>query len=47
MVRVGSIQVLNPLSGEYISGVGWGMDPGRSVRISGLGSVFPGLGIHL
>ena len=43
MVRVGSIWVSGPLSGEHISGVGSGMDPDRSVQISGLGSVLPGL----
>ena len=30
-------------SGEHISGVGSGMGPGHSVRVSGLGSVLPGL----
>ena len=34
MVRVGSIRVSGPLSGEHISGVGSGMGPGRSVRVS-------------
>ena len=43
MVRFGSIRVSGPLSGEHISGVGSGMGPGRSVRVSGLGSVLPGL----
>ena len=43
MVRVGSIRVSGPLSGEHISGVGSGMGPGHSVRVSGLGSVLPGL----
>ena len=43
MVRVGSIWVSGPLSGEHISGVGSGMGPGHSVRVSGLGSVLPGL----
>ena len=38
MVRFGAIQV----SGQ-LSGVGSGMDPSRSVRISGLGSVLPDL----
>ena len=35
MVRVGSIRVSGPLSGEHTSGVGSGMDPGHSVRVSG------------
>ena len=39
MVRVGSIR----LSGEHISGVGSGMGSSHSVRVSGLGSVLPGL----
>ena len=43
MVRFGSIRVSGPLSGDHISGVGSGMDPDRSVRVSGLGSVLPGL----
>ena len=43
MGRVGSIRVSSPLSGEHISDVGSGMGPGRSVRVSGFGSVLPGL----
>ena len=43
MVRFGSIRVSGPLSGEPISGVGSGMGTGHSVRVSGLGSVLPGL----
>lgn len=43
MVRFGSIRVSGPLSGEHISGVGWGMGPGRSVQVSGLRSVLPSL----
>jgi len=43
IVQFGSIRVSGPLSGEHISGVGSGVDPGRSVRISGLRSVLPGL----
>ena len=43
MVRVGSIRVSGPVSGEHISGVGSGMGPGHSVRVSGLGSVLPSL----
>ena len=43
MVRFGSIGVSGPLPDEHISGVGSGMGPGRSVRVSGLGSVLPGL----
>ena len=43
MVRVGSIWVSGPLSGEHISGVGSGMGPGSSVRVSDLESVLPGL----
>ena len=43
MVRFGSIRVSGPLSGEHISGFGSGMGPGRSVRVSGLGSVLSGL----
>ena len=43
MVWVGSIRVSGPLSGEHISGVGSSMDPGHSVRVSGIGSVLPGL----
>ena len=43
MVQFGSIRVSDPLSGEHISGVGSGMGPGCSVRVSGLGSVLPGL----
>ena len=42
-VWFGSIRVSGLLSGEHISGVGSGMGPGRSVRVSGLGSVLPGL----
>ena len=45
MVRVGSIRVSGPLSGEHTSRVGSGPGPGHSVRVSGLGSVLPGL-IH-
>ena len=41
MVRVGSIRVSGPLSGEHISG----MVPGHSVRVSGLGSILPGLSL--
>ena len=43
MVRFGSIRVSGPLSGERNSG----MSPGRSVRVSGLASVLPGLLIML
>ena len=43
MVRFGSIRVPGPLSGEHISGVGSGMSLNRSVQISGLRSVLPGL----
>ena len=43
MVRVGSIWVSSSLLGEHISGVGSGMGLGRSVRVSGLGSVLLGL----
>ena len=43
MVRFGSIRVSGPLSREHISDVGSGMDPGRSVQVSDLGSVLPGL----
>jgi len=43
MVQFGSIRVSGSLSGEHISGVGSGMGLGRSVRISGPGSVLPGL----
>jgi len=43
MVRFGSIRVSGPLSGEHISGGGSSMDPGLSVRVSGLGSVLPDL----
>jgi len=43
MVRFGSIRVSSALSGEHISSVGSGMGPGRSVRVSSLGSVLPGL----
>ena len=43
MVWFGSIRVSGPFSGEHNSGVGSGMGPGRSVRVSGLGSVLPGL----
>ena len=35
MVRFGLIRVLDPLSGEHISGVGSGMGPSRSVQVSG------------
>ena len=35
------------LSGEHISSVGSGMGPGRSVRVSGLGSILPGLCLKL
>ena len=35
IVRVRSIRVSGPLSGEHISGVGSGMGPGHSVRVSG------------
>ena len=48
MVRFGSIRVSGPLSGEHISGVGSGMGPGRTaVRVSGLGSVLPGLHTYI
>ena len=47
MVRFGPIRVSGPLSDEHISGVGSGMGPGRSVRISGLGSILPGLAMGL
>ena len=43
MVRVGSIRVSGLHSGEHTSGVGSGMGPGHSVRVSGLGSVLPSL----
>jgi len=43
MVRFASIRVSSPHSSENISSVGSGMDPGRSVRVSGLGSVLLGL----
>ena len=39
MVRFGSIRAPGLLSGEHILGVGPGMGPDRSVRISGLMSV--------
>ena len=35
MVRLGSIRVSSPLSGEHISGVESGMGLGHSVRVSG------------
>jgi len=43
MVWFSSIRISGALSGEHISGVGSGMGLGRSVRTSGLGSVFSGL----
>jgi len=43
MVRFGSIRISGLLSGEHISEFGSDMGPGRSVRISGLGSVLPSL----
>ena len=43
MVRFGSIRVSGPLSGEHILGVGSGMGPDCSVRVSGIESVLPGL----
>ena len=43
MVRFGSIRVSGPLSGEHISGIGSGIGPGRSVRVSNLESVLLGL----
>ena len=43
MIRFGSIRFSDPLSGEHISGIGSSMGPSHSVRVSGLGSVLPGL----
>jgi len=45
MVRVGSIRISGPLSGEHILGVGSGMGPDRSIRLSSLGLVL--LGLHV
>ena len=46
-VRYGSVRVnsdfSDSLSGEHILNVGSDIDPGRSVRISNLGSVLSGL----
>ena len=43
MVRFASIRTSGPLSSEHNSGVESGMGPGRSVRVSDLGSVLPDL----
>ena len=43
MVRFGSIRVLGALLGEHISDVGSNMGSGRSIWVSGLGSVLLGL----
>jgi len=47
MTRFGSIRVSSKLLSEHISGVGSSMGPGRSVQISDLGSVLPGLSLML
>jgi len=43
MAQLGSIRISGLLSGEHISGVGSGMHPSCSVRVSDLGLVLPGL----
>ena len=42
-LQIGLLWVFGSKSVHPISGVGSGMDPDRSVRVSGLGSVLPGL----
>jgi len=46
-LRIGLLRVFGSKSVHPISGVSSGMDPGRSVRVSGFGSVLPGLGLDL